>query len=229
MKNAIYILTSEMFKNPLAVNMVCQNDIKHMRVMNTLLRNFRQFDQSRRLQRGEQLAVAVPYREAMIGDGLGFFELRPKKGRDQFTWKKRRTNVLPAIFINFSPKVATTVRAFFPDDFRTKSIFFGIDKNRATLAADNVFRFVEAERAEIPNRAERFPLVCGHDALRRVLNHGQTMPVRDLQNGIHFATHPGVVNRYDRAGSRRYRGFDQAFVDVQRIRADIDEDRNTTP
>ena len=47
----------------------------------------------------------------------------------------------------------------------------------------------------------------------------------DRHDLVHFATNAGIMNRENGSRARRYRRFDEALVDVQRVRADVDEHR----
>ncbi len=75
-------------------------------------------------------------------------------------------------------------------------------------------------------RAQRAALVARHDALRRILDDPQIVPPGDRNDGIHLAGHAGIVHRHDRPRARRDRGLDQPFVQIERVFADIDKDRN---
>ena len=87
---------------------------------------------------------------------------------------------------------------------------------------------MERQSAHVPDAAQRLPLVGGHDALRRILDHQQFMATRDLHDGIHLATDARVMHGNDRPGTRRDGLFDPGLVNIQRIGSNIHENRHRT-
>lgn len=91
---------------------------------------------------------------------------------------------------------------------------------------------METERGKIADRSQFAPLVRAAERLRGIFDDQQAMARGDVHDHIHFARHAGVMHRNNRLGPRGYRRFDQPFVNIQCVRANIDEDRrpprNTT-
>ena len=84
---------------------------------------------------------------------------------------------------------------------------------------------MKAQAAEIADGTQRTTLVAGHDGLRRILDTPQMVALSGRNDGIHLASDAGVVHRNDRARTRRNRGLDQPFVEVERVFPDVDKDR----
>ena len=84
---------------------------------------------------------------------------------------------------------------------------------------------MEAEAAEIAERAQPAAAVGGGDGLRGVLHHAQPAPARDREQRIHLRAHPGVMHGHNRPRARRDRGFHTGFVQVQRVLTDVHEHR----
>ncbi len=51
-----------------------------------------------------------------------------------------------------------------------------VDQQRPALAGDDVLGLVEAKRGQLPDAAQRPPLVARHQALRGILDHQQPVP-----------------------------------------------------
>jgi hypothetical protein len=83
-----------------------------------------------------------------------------------------------------------------------------VHQQRAALTRHDVLGLVEGEAAEIADGAERRALVARHDALRRILDDAQGVALGD------------------RAGARGDGSLDPAFVEVERVLADVDENRD---
>lgn len=84
---------------------------------------------------------------------------------------------------------------------------------------------MEAEAAEIADRAQRAALVAGRDTLRCVLDDGQSVPSRDRHDRVHLAADAGIMHHRDHARARRDCGIDHTLVQVECILADVDKDR----
>jgi hypothetical protein len=87
---------------------------------------------------------------------------------------------------------------------------------------------MEAESTQMTDSAERSTPITRQHALCRVLDDQQPVPVGDCHDGVHIATHAGVMHRYNGTSARRDGGFDLLLIEVQRVRADIDEDWHRT-
>jgi hypothetical protein len=84
---------------------------------------------------------------------------------------------------------------------------------------------VEAQASEVADPAERTTLVVGHHPLGRILDDDETMLAGERGDAPHVAPHAAVVDRHDRAGSRGDGACQLALVEVQRVLANVDEDR----
>ena len=74
------------------------------------------------------------------------------------------------------------------------------------------------------DRSERTTLVRRHQPLGRIFYHQKIVTGGDLHDGLHVAAHPRVVDRHNGLGAGGDCRLDQAFVHVERIGTDIDED-----
>ncbi|MNI32681.1 hypothetical protein D3C73_866020 [compost metagenome] len=74
------------------------------------------------------------------------------------------------------------------------------------------------------NCSQRAAFVGRHHALSGIFHHEQVVLSRQCHNGVHFAGNARVMHRYDSAGFVGDRRFNQRFVNVHGIRADIDKD-----
>ena len=104
-----------------------------------------------------------------------------------------------------------------------------IDDERASLAAREVFGFMKAVTAQMADRAEPTFLVFGEYSLRRILDDQQIMPPGDRHDLVHFASDAGVMDGKNSSGAGSDRRFDEALVDVERIRPDVDKDGRCAP
>ena len=76
-----------------------------------------------------------------------------------------------------------------------------------------------AERAQIA------ALVFAEQPVGIVFHHGDMPLPGDLQDGVHFAAHPGIMHRNYGFGLRCDQGFQPGFVQVKRIWSDVRKDR----
>ena len=84
---------------------------------------------------------------------------------------------------------------------------------------------MEAIGGHVPDGSQRPTVVGSVHRLRRIFDHEQAVPRGDLHNAVHFAAYPGVMHRKDSLGAGRDRFFNQLFVDVHRVRSDVDKHR----
>jgi hypothetical protein len=139
---------------------------------------------------------------------LGGFQLRPQEGRDQLARQQRRADVLPSVFVNLAAEEAAAIGALLANDFGAQAKGGIVHQQRAALTRHDVLGLVEGEAAEIADGAERRALVARHDAPRRILDDAQGVALGD------------------RAGARGDGSLDPAFVEVERVLADVDENRD---
>ena len=100
------------------------------------------------------------------------------------------------------------------------------------LAGGQVLGRVERERDQVGDvhavggRADHPAAVARGQRVRRVLDDGETMPTRDLIDGVHLAGVAVEVDGHDRFDSARLadRCLDLVRVDVERVPLDVDED-----
>ena len=61
--------------------------------------------------------------------------------------------------------------------------------------------------------------------MRVIFDDGNAMPARDSHDRVHFASNARVMHKKNRFRARGNALLDLAFIDVQRVRANIHEDR----
>ena len=77
-----------------------------------------------------------------------------------------------------------------------------------------VLERVRGERADVAEGAAMAPVVEGAHRLRRVLDHEQIVPARDVHDRVHVGDAAAPVHRHDRLGARRDLLLDLGGVDV---------------
>ena len=197
-----------------------------MRIVGTFIWHHRSADFSLHLQWLEPLMVSVPDIQAAFGDGLSLFHLRPKKGGDDIAWQKGGTDIHPTVLIHLATKKLTAIGALLTDDFATLDQSRVIDEQGAPFTRYDVLRLMKGEGGHVPDGTQWPPLVSGHDALSCILDHQQIVALGDVHNGVHLATHTGIVHGHDHFGLVRDRSLYPGLVDVQGIRPDIHEHRH---
>ena len=79
--------------------------------------------------------------------------------------------------------------------------------------------------ASCPKPPQRLPLYVEMIACAASSITSKLMSRGDLEDRIHRTRDAGVMHRDDRTGPWRDRGLDLALIQVQRVRADVDEHR----
>ena len=131
-------------------------------------------------------------------------------------------DIAPGIFIDLTTEELAAVCAFFTDDLGSFDQRFIVNQRRAAFTARRVvFGFMEAKAANMTNGSQCTPFVSGHHALSSIFHHKQIMLFRQRHNGVHFAGHTRVMDRHDNARFVGDRCFNQRFVDVHGVRANI--------
>ena len=77
------------------------------------------------------------------------------------------------------------------------------------------------------NRAQLSAFISGLYAVRCVFDYQEFMPFRNGHDDVHLAPHTGIVDRNDGFCAGRDGGFDEFFVDVQRVGSYVDKDGNS--
>jgi hypothetical protein len=101
----------------------------------------------------------------------------------------------------------------------------GVGDHDPALAGIDVLAGLEAEAAEVADRANRRPLPRRTPRLAGILQYRDPMLSGNLEHAVHVGRLPADVDRDDRLRPRRDRGLDPGGIDVVRFRIDVDEDR----
>src|SRR5207249_9932832 len=107
------------------------------------------------------------------------------------------------IFVHRSPEELASVCALLSDNLRALDKIEVVDEQCASFAGDYILRFMEAERAELPETPQCPAFVPRHQPLRRVLDHQQSMLAGDLDDPIHLASHPHALHGHYCTASAR--------------------------
>lgn len=158
--------------------------------------------------------VGVPRGEPVVGDTLGVLKLSEKEGSDDFSRKVAGSEIGPSVLVDLAPKKTGAVRALFTVDFAAFDEVEPVHQEGTALAGDDVLCFVEAQAAEVADRAEGASPVAGEHALRRVLHDREAMLAGDGCNVVHLASDACVVDGDNGASSRGQRVLDETFVDI---------------
>src|SRR3990172_13263468 len=114
----------------------------------------RQLEQARSGRRAEPGVIALPHRAAPRDHGIGVHELRLQKRSNELARQVRRTDVHPAVFVDFATQEGAAVGAFFANDFGARDEARVVDEQCAAFAAEQVLGFMEAYAAELTDGTE---------------------------------------------------------------------------
>src|SRR5882724_2844696 len=78
-KNGVNSVLFEFVQDDLSINLRRQKNVVKVPVVLAIRRHDRAAEQAVLLERCESFVVALPDREPLLGDSLGFLELRPEK------------------------------------------------------------------------------------------------------------------------------------------------------
>src|SRR5581483_1644097 len=84
---------------------------------------------------------------------------------------------------------------------------------------------VEAEGGHVSDRSDWASAEFGPESVAGILDDDQPVAVSQIQNGVVIGWVPGIVNRYDHASVPADSPGDLIGIDIQRVAADIGEDR----
>ena len=152
---------------------VGEHDPVQVRVVAGAGRDDRAAQHAGALERLERRVVGVPDRQARGGDLRDALELLGQQRRRHVGHEKRRADVDPRVLVDLAAREALAVGALLLQDLGALRPARVVDEQRAALAAGDVLRLVEGERAEVADRAERAAVERRADALRGVLDEQQ--------------------------------------------------------
>ena len=115
-------------------------------------------------------------------------------------------------------ELAVTAGAFVDDGV--------VGSQHAAAAGREVLAAAAAEAADVADRAKAAVVPGAAVRVRHVLNHGQSVPLGDGQDGLHVAAHPAEVHGHDRAGAGGDGGLDGRRGDVVGLGIDVGKDRD---
>ena len=202
-----------------------EQQVVHMAIVAAFRRNNRPAQGAAALQAVKGVVIALPQRQALIGDPFSGLELREEKGRIDLAGQIGRADVDPGVLVDRAAQEFFPVRPLLPQDLGPLRPAHVVDQQGAAFPGGHVLCFMKAHGAERAEAPQRTPAVAGEESLRRILDHQQPVTAGNVEDRIHLAADAGVMHRHDRPGARRDRRFDQRFVEVGGIGADVDKYR----
>ena len=103
-----------------------------------------------------------------------------------------------------------------------------VGDDHSALACGDVLVWIEAERRERAKRSARLATVCLSNHLCRVLDDLETVPLGNLDHGIHVNRKPVKMDNHDCPGSGRDTPFDRGCVHVPGGGVAVNENRRGT-
>src|SRR6266513_2315899 len=153
------------------------------------------------------------------------FELGAQECSQQVGRQIARANINPVIFVHLPTEKPTAIGSFFSEDLGALGKARVVYEQRATFAAGEIFGFVETERRQFTKGAEISVAIFPLKTMCLILYHGDAMPSGSGHYRLHFAANACVVYEKNRFRARGNALFDLALINVQRVRANIHEDR----
>ena len=200
-------------------------NVKHMSIMCALFRDIGKIYLFLLFQLFQFPIILVPGIQPGFVDFIRMLKLRPQISCVQLAWQIGRTRFHPCVLINLAPEKLTAVCPLFPDDLRQLVIFLSPDEQGSALAHTVVFCLMEAVASKISDTPQHSSLICGHNSLGGVLDNFQMILPGNLADLIHLTAHARIMNRDDRLCLFCNGILYQIFINVHRIRADIDKHR----
>ena len=191
-----------------------------------LTRTERQRYKSALLKIQKTLAVTVADLTAATDDRISPLKLSEQKSRCEFTWQIGGADIHPSILVHITTKEAFAIGSLFPDDFSPVYPLWVVHQQGSPLAADDVLGFMETDTPEMANRSQGLPAIRRKQRLRCIFYDPRVMTLRQIQDGIHFAGNSCVVHGNDCPGFRGDRSLDPHFIQIQRVRSNVDKYRN---
>ncbi len=102
---------------------------------------------------------------------------------------------------------------------------FVIDGHAPALARCHVLIIIEAECADVTNRAELAAFITATDTLAGVLDNDQAAPLGDVHDPVHVTGRAPHMHRHHRLGARTDRRIERLGIDGDAF-VDIDDDRD---
>ena len=139
----------------------------------------------------------------------------------------RRADVVEAVVVA-EPRVlqpsAVVGAALVPEALQQPPILLVVRGHDAALAGRDLLVRVEGEDGGRAVGADAGSPILRAERLTGVLDQGQPVPLAELAQRLELARVAEDVDRDDRAGPRRDRGFHRGRVEIERVRIDIGED-----
>ncbi len=200
-----------------------EKQVIHMVRMFAMSRNHRLADIILFSPTPEIFIIVFPNFPASRLDTLPILELRQEKTSQHVRRKVTRSNLHPAVFIHQAAEKFAAIRPLFPDDLRVFDQVRIIDKQRTALSAGDVLGFVETLRREFSEGAQVFAFVFAKQSVGVVFNDRKIIFPADGKDLIHLAAHTSIMDRNNRPGPLCDNTFQQAFIEIQGIRPNIDK------
>ena len=196
--------------------------IKHVPVVGAIFGNRGKFNNTPASQVAQFCVITFPDVKAALGYLLGPLQLTPKVSRLNFAGQVAAAYIHPRVFIYHASKELTTVSPLFADDLcALNKLGIVDDEQTAFTPAGEVFRFMETVGRQVPNASKRPTFVRGHHSLCGIFDHEKFVPSCNFHDLVHLAGNAGVMNRNNSLGLRCDSCFNQLFIQIKRVRANI--------
>ena len=129
----------------------------------------------------------------------------------------------PGVLVDLSTVEAAAVRALLVDDLGALDEALVVDEKAPPSPQLTFFVSWKLSAPRWPMPPSARPSTRRTDALRGVLDDEEVVRAASSRRRVHLAADAGVVNRHDRLGPRRDRGFDQLLVEAERVGPNVDE------
>ena len=149
--------------------------------------------------RGEHACIRRRDRAPLVEDDVALLELAVEERREHFAQSERRADVVPGVLVDLAEHEGAAVRALVVEHVGARDVGLVVDDERAALAADEVLRLVEAQRAETAEAPERPPLVSAEQPVGVVFDDRDVAAVDRGLDAVDVAADPRVVHGHDRA------------------------------
>ena len=172
--------------------------------------------------------IILPGIHAIFVNFFRTLKLSPQICGIQLTWKIRTSCFNPGIFIYFTTEKLASIGSLFTYNLCRLNIRRISDQKRTALSHADIFCLMKTKAAIITNGTKRFPLICTHNSLCRILDNLQIIFLRNCHNRIHLTGNSRIMNRNNCLCFFRNGFLDLGFIYIHRIRTNINKNSRCT-
>src|SRR5438876_1202753 len=101
------------------------------------------------LEGRQHLVVRAPQDQASLRNRGGLFELGPEKGRTDFTWEVRGSQIDPRVLVDFTADEGCAIGSLLPENLGAPDPVRSGHQQRSAFARRHVLGLVETERCRM--------------------------------------------------------------------------------